>query len=283
MRTLLALLALVIAGALSALLVAAKRWNADSAALVRQLVPPSAETARSLRLSEELATLPPPVRRYLSAALGEDPPTIRFARIEHVGEFLLKSPNEWRSFRSTEYFATQPPGFIWDARIRMAPGLDVRARDALLRGTGSTLGRIAGVFKVVDVQGTPDIASGALYRYLAEAVWLPTALIPSAGVQWTAIDDSTAHATLGIGETSVSLEFHFGSDGLVQRVYTASRAREVGGKAMPTPWEGRFSRYETRHGFLIPIEGEVAWLLPSGRETYWRGRVAEIEYNSPTQ
>jgi len=280
MRSVLLLLALVVAAAVSALLIAATRWNAASAALVRELQRRSVESATPPRLSEELATLPPPVRRYLSAALGDEPPAIRFARIEHAGEFLLKSPNGWRPFRATEYFATQPPGFIWDARIRMAPGLDVRARDALVNGRGSMLGRVAALITVVDVKNTRDMASGTLYRFLAEAVWLPTALLPSAGVQWATIGDSTARATLGTGETTVSLDFHFGSDGLVERVYTPARRRDANGVAVPTPWEGRFARYETRHGFLIPIEGEVAWLLPSGRESYWRGRVTDIKYNT---
>jgi uncharacterized protein DUF6920 len=169
---------------------------------------------------------------------------------------------------------------VWDARISMAPGLAVRVRDALVDGRGSTLGRLAGLITVVDVNGSPDIASGALHRYLAEAAWLPTALLPSSGVLWSAIDDSTARATLGIGETSVWLDFHFGQGGLVERVYTPARARDVGGTAVPTPWEGRFTRYEAQHGFLIPIEAEVAWLLPSGRQAYWRGHVTDIEYTT---
>ena len=283
MRTLLLLLALVIITAVSALLVSAQRWNAASAALVRQLDSLSAESPKPLRLSEELATVPPPVRHYLNAALGSDPRALRFARIEHAGEFLLKAPNEWRPFRSIQHIATRPPGFVWDARIRMAPGLDVRVRDALVAGRGSMLGRVAALFAVVDVKGTPDIASGALHRYLAEAVWVPVALLPSTGVQWSAIDDSTARATLGVGTTSVSLDFHFGSDGLVERVFTPARMRDVAGRGVPTPWEGRFTRYETRNGCLVPTEGEVAWLLPSGRQTYWRGRITDVEYSAASR
>jgi len=279
-RSLLLLLALVVAAAVSALLVAAKRWNAASAALVRELERRSAESPTRLRLSDELATLPPPVQRYLSAALGDDPPTIRFARIAHSGEFLLKQPNEWRPFRSTQYIATDSPGFVWDARIRMVLGLDVRVRDALVNGRGSMLGRVAGLITVVDVKDTPDIASGALHRYLAEAAWAPTALLPSAGAQWTAIDDSTARATLGAGQTSVSLDFHFGTNGLIERVFTPSRMRDVAGRGVPTPWEGRFLHYERRGTFLIPVQAEVAWLLPEGRQAYWRGSVTDIQYGT---
>jgi hypothetical protein len=44
---------------------------------------------------------------------------------------------------------------------------------------------------------------------------------------------------------------------------------------IPTPWEGRWTNYEMRHGILIPLEGEVAWILPDGRRPYWR--VAGLE------
>jgi hypothetical protein len=28
----------------------------------------------------------------------------------------------------------------------------------------------------------------------------------------------------------------------------------------------------------IPLEGEVAWLLPTGERPYWRGRITEIAF-----
>lgn len=193
------LLVLVVTAVVGALIIAASRWNSASTALMRELERQSAERTTSLRPSDELAALPAPVQRYLHAALGDDSPMIQFARIEHAGEFLLKAPNEWRPFYST---------------------------------------------------------------------------------QWTFIDDSTARATLGVAETVVRLEFHFGRDGLVERVYTPARARDVGGRAVSTPWEGRVLRYERREGILIPIEAEVAWILPDGRQPYWRGTVRSVVYDS---
>jgi hypothetical protein len=47
---------------------------------------------------------------------------------------------------------------------------------------------------------------------------------------------------------------------------------------IPTAWEGRWSNYELRDGMRIPIEGEVAWILPEGPKTYWRARITSIVY-----
>ena len=140
------------------------------------------------------------------------------------------------------------------------------------------LASLMGLRQLVHVEGTPDIAAGALHRYLAEAAWFPTALLPSAGVVWTPLDDSSARATLTVGATTVSLDFHFDADGLVQSVFTPERARDVDGRSIPTPWQGRWSSYEERGGMRIPLAGEVEWLLPEGAQVYWRGRVTEIVY-----
>ena len=64
------------------------------------------------------------------------------------------------------------------------------------------------------------------------------------------------------------------------RVYTPARFREVNGEYVPTPWEGTFGDYERTGGFMVPKQGEVAWLLPEGRLAYWRGRVLGAHFES---
>lgn len=276
-----AVVAVLLAAVVAALVTARVRWSRDTAAAVDQLLKSVRPRIAAQDVSAELATLPGPVQRYLARALAEwreGASMVQSARIEQAGEFSMKpGPNGWRPFSATHYAVAQPPGFVWDARISMTP-VSVVVRDALLNGTGSTSANIAGVKRVAHAAGTPEIAAGALHRYLAEAVWFPTALLPSAGVQWAAVDSTTARATLSTPTATVSLDFHFGPDGLVERVYTPARARAVGNATAMTPWEGRFTRYETRNGLLIPIDAEVAWLLPEGRQPYWRGRLTKIEY-----
>ena len=111
---------------------------------------------------------------------------------------------------------------------------------------------------LVNLRGTPEIAQGELMRFLAEAAWYPTALLPSQGVQWKAIDDFCAKATLKDGETAPTLLFRFDENGLIKSVRAEARGRTVAGAVIPTPWEGQWSSYERRDGMCIPTEGEVA-------------------------
>jgi hypothetical protein len=56
------------------------------------------------------------------------------------------------------------------------------------------------------------MAVAALQRCLGEAIWLPTALLPGQRVQWQAIDERRAQATVVAGPARATLEFRFGAD-----------------------------------------------------------------------
>ena len=122
--------------------------------------------------------------------------------------------------------------------------------------------------------------SWVLQRYLAEAVWFPTALLPSEGVSWSEIDDGTAMATLKDSGTTVSLECRFNKVGEITGVFTPGRYREVDGRYELTPWGGHFRNYEERVGIRIPVDADVEWQLPGGDLPYWKGRIVEIEYDT---
>jgi hypothetical protein len=228
---------------------------------------------------QEIEALPPPVRRYFRTVLTDGHPIIAVARFSHEGQFNMGETKEkWNQFESTQVATTRRPGFVWDGRIFMAPGVKAFVHDAYVAGEGSLHAELLGLVTVADLRGTPEVAQGELLRYLAEAAWYPTALLPSQGVCWEAMDDSRARATLCDGVTTVSLEYRFGSEGLIDTARAAARYRTVNGALEATPWEGRFWAYAVRNGIRIPLEGEVAWQLPTGPSPYWRGRITEIAY-----
>ena len=261
-------------------LVARARWRAATNALVARLHSASEHAAPAVHSADELDGLPAPVARYLRTVLPAGQRVPRRVRIAQRGTFAVKPTSDgWRPFTAVQQCTARPVGFVWDARIRMAPGLDFLVRDTFVEGVGSMLGTVLGLVTVVNVHDTPDITAGALVRFLAEAVWLPTALLPSQGVRWTPLDASSARATLTSGVTTVSLDFHFGADGLVERIYTPARGRDVNGTFVPTPWEGRWLEYAERGGLLVPVRGEVAWILPEGPLPYWRGEISDVVYD----
>lgn len=256
----------------------AMHWNRATANLLERL-----ETARSGKDAgscdiHELDALPGPVQHYLRTVLPDDQRLIEAVSMSHEGRFNMAASGEsWKPFTSTQRVVTQRPGFLWDAAVMMMPGLPVRVHDAYIAGTGLLQASLAGVYPLADMQPSAKLDQGELMRYLAEAAWYPTALLPSQGMRWEAVDDHTARATLTDGMLSVSLLFRFGADGLIATV-SGERGRTVGRDIVMTPWEGRWSNYERRDGILVPLQGEVAWLTKEGRLPYWRGRLLALEY-----
>jgi hypothetical protein len=270
--------ALAVAGA-TAVRYGSGRWRARTRALREGLEASRLAPLPALFDAAELDGLPAPVRRYLCSVLSDRQPMIAAVDMAHRGRFNMSdSGQQWKPFQSTQRVVTCRPGFDWDARIAMLPGLSVRVHDAYVAGEGVLHASLLGLAPLVDLHGTPELAEAELMRFLAEAPWYPTALLPSQGVHWQAVDERSALATLTDAAVSASLLFRFGDDGLVESVRAEGRARTVGGLPVPTPWQGRWTAYQWRHGMLVPTEGEVAWIFEDGARPYWRGCIAGLDY-----
>ena len=159
----------------------------------------------------------------------------------------------------------------------MMPLVPVFVRDSYVRGQGAMCAAIASLIPVVDQHGTPEMAAASLQRFLAEAVWLPTSLLPRNGLRWSAIDDSTARVTVTDGPTTVSLDVRFGARGEITGVST-DRFRDVKGRPVLTRWVGTHTDYKRVEDMMIPTTGEVAWILPEGPAPYWRGSLIEVKF-----
>lgn len=252
-------------------------WRRASDRAFRSLEPAPADSNPPVFSIASLVGLPEPVARYFQFALTPGQPIRSHFEFEQEAEFRAGGFDApWCPLTARQRFSTQPPGFVWDARIRMAPLVEVRVRDSYLDGVGAMRGRMAGIVPVADQSGTPELAAGALHRYLAEAVWFPTALLPEQGVSWAPIDGRSARATLTDGAATVSMDFQFAETGEIVQGYTPERFRDVKGTGVPTPWLCKYRGYVQRNGTRIPGEGEVAWVLPDGVLSYWRGKVRPV-------
>ena len=272
------LLALV-ASTVALLWFGAYRWDAGTQELRARLDAARLPTGPSAVDFRELSDLPAPVQRYFHAVLTDGQPMVAGVRMRHTGTFNMgETQAQWKSFTSDQKVVVQRPGFDWDARIAMMPALPVRVHDAYVAGEGILHASLLGLFSLVSVRDTADMAAGELMRFLAEAAWYPTALLPSHGVRWKSVDDRSAYATLTDGNCSVTMLFVFNEAGFIETVQADARGRMVNGKTVPTPWQGRMWNYSKRDGMLVPLDGEVAWLLPTGAMPYWRGRITEIAY-----
>lgn len=281
--TLLKWIAIVIAGFgaayASAFALGAWRWTGTTRDLVARLdagrVPPSIARYSP----DELTGLPAPVQRYFRAVLTDGQPIVTAVTLTQSGMFNLgKTADQWKPFTATQRFTTARPGFVWDANIAMAPGVPVRVVDAFVAGSGLLRPTILGLYAMGTLQGTGEIARGELLRHFAESVWFPTALLPSQGVVWQAVDDLSAQATMTDGPINVTMLFRFGADGLITAIHVDGRATTVGTATVLMPWECRMSNYQTRDGMRVPLTGEALYITPQGEKPYFKGTIDTVVY-----
>jgi hypothetical protein len=227
--------------------------------------------------ARELEGLPAPVQRYFRAVLTDGQPIIGAATLEMAGTINMSATAEqWKPFTSHQRVVTRRPGFLWDAQVDMFPGVPVRVVDSYVAGQGRLMAKLLGLFTVADAHGVGELARGEFMRWFAEAAWYPTALLPSQGVRWAAVDNASANASVIDGPLTLTLLFRFNDAGLIASVRAESRGAGVGKDMVMLPWDCRFSDYRPLDGMLIPMGGEAAWMRPEGRKAYFVGTVTSL-------
>jgi hypothetical protein len=268
------------------------RTHGGQLASARSELPSPTQRPPPLRFEvSELQGLPAPVQRYFRLVLKDGQPLIGAATVDMTGTINM-SPNgeQWKPFTSTQRAVNSVagsssglrPGFLWNAKVTMFPGVTARVEDSYIAGQGQVIAKLFGLFTVAHASGGGEMARGEFMRYFAESPWYPTALLPSQGVRWQAVDDTSANATIVDGPITLTLLFRFNEAGLVASVRAESRGAGVAKKGsaemVMMPWECGLSDYQLRDGMLIPMTGEAAWVRPEGRKVYFVGKVKALSY-----
>ena len=139
------------------------------------------------------------MQRYLRAVLRDGQPIVTGARLQQSGRFNLAADGDrWVPFTARQWVATRRPGFVWDARVALAPGLTVHVHDAYVAGEGLLQPAVAGLVGLAGQRGGGDIAVGvalatacawvieaaALGLFLSFLMWLVGTLLALALSQY---------------------------------------------------------------------------------------------------
>jgi len=259
-----------------AVIYASDLWQSDTNKLRAKLIGGRQTIKPQIYDQTEIEGLPDPVQRFFQTVLKDGQAIVAAVKLSQQGHFNLnEKEDKWNPFTATQLVITQRLGFDWDARIQMALGLNAFVHDTYILGQGNLQASLLGLFTLANMRNTPELNQGELLRFLAEAVSYRTALLPSQGVCWEAINDTSARGTLTYGATTVSLVFHFNPEGVIDTIRAETRYRD---KLTAMPWCGRFWEYSVRNGMLIPLEGEVGWEHPERLRLYFKGRITELNY-----
>jgi hypothetical protein len=286
----------------------------------------------------ESVELPDVVRRYFQQVLPSEHSSLTIHSVQLHQEGLFMFGSSWVPFEAQETIrAVSPPGFVWDATISMTPRFQqkdlqksllptMQVCDALVDGGKQAYLRAAlvNVFDSIYAKSTIEedddqsaeedqfLWVGEAMRWLAEAVVVPTALLPERGmVQWSPLAGQAEHrAVLRLNDPrsmagnsenrhvqAVSLEVDFDPDtGLITQVsglrpYERDVLDEQG-DLFPLfthkrtswewrPWVGRMYNYKkVAGGISIPQNMEAGWVNDDGDvELYFKGFNEALVYS----
>jgi hypothetical protein len=221
--------------------------------------------------------LPEPVQKCIrhGGFIGRE--RVRTVRLRQRGSIRLKKEQRWMSFAAEQYYTTDPPAFIWNGRMKLGPLALATARDRYDQGRGSMVVKLLSLYKVVNASGR-ELDQGAMVRYLNEAMWFPAAYLNSC-IQWEAVDDASAKATMSFEGTTASATLHFSRDGTITN-FVAERYMTVGSEYRLETWSTPISEYAEIRGVRIPVKGTAVWNLSDGDFEYIRTELTDIEYNN---
>ena len=259
-------LAVPLAGIVIARALAARQLRRDA----RQLFAAADNGPARVYHEAQLAGLPAPVQRYFRHVLPAGQPYLRGLRLRHGGQFKTDFKQDWVPIRGEQYITANPAGFIWQGTTRQ-----FTARDEYVAGRGGLTVRLFGAVPIVRGHG-PHFDQGELLRWLAEAAWLPTALLPGRHIAWTAVDDHSARLRLTHAGQAVACLVRFNER---NEIAACEASRYITDTEM-LPWQGRFSQYRRHQGMLVPFAGEASWVVDGQRRPYAQFVVQELDYEA---
>jgi hypothetical protein len=239
---------------------------------LRQMEKALARSAGSAFDERALDGLPSPVASFFRSSVAPGTPATASARIRMRGRIKI---GRWLPFRAIEVL-TPMAGFVWAAR---AAGV-ISGSDRFVDGRGGMDWRLFGMIRVMHASG-PDVSRSAAERAAAEAVWVPTSLLPGFGVDWSASGDEHITARYQIADYPVEIHCALADDARLRSIVFQRWGDPDGtGEFAPHPFGGEFSAHATFNGLTIPSEGRFGWHYGTDRWSdgeFFRYRITGLE------
>lgn len=220
----------------------------------------------------EIEGLPEPVKRYFRAAIAQGTPLARTTQIKMRGSIKLQ---RWMPFRAQQILNPHT-GYVWQARVAWLIG----GADFYANGAGGMDWRLLGLKQLVHAEG-PDVSRASAARGAAEAVWIPTAVLPRYGVQWIAEDDHHIGASWTIDGHAFSSRYTIGNDAKITSVvFDRWGDPDDTGTWGIHPFGGEVTGHDTFSGLTVPGSGRMGWFYGTERwddGEFFRFRITDLK------
>lgn len=225
-----------------------------------------------------LASLPPPAQRLLRRALPAGVALSPAVELTMQGEIRLG--RRWLRFTADQILVADR-GFVWSAIVG-GPIVRFVGADLLTANDARMEFRLHRLIPVVRASGS-DLRRSAQGRLAAETVaWLPQALTPQLGAEWTPVDDERAIVALAASGATVEVEVCVTDDGGLQWL-GLDRWNDSAKPPSLVPFGGTVeSSHAAANGVQLAGSGTVGWAFRTDGEAdgrFFRYRITGAHFH----
>lgn len=226
--------------------------------------------------SAAIANLPPLIQKYLekSGYIGSERRSHLTMEYKDVDFGLGVDKPRLKIDYTHMDFADSPDRLAFiDSKMF---GVPFQGYDYYTDGKGGMKGVLAKLFTLFDQTG-PEMDKACLITYLAEAFFLPDALLKDF-ITFTQVDERTVEATITNKGVAASGVFHF-NDSYEMTSFTTNDRGQIApdGTIEYTPWEAQCENYkEYSDGIRRPTVFRAVWKNKDGDFIYFDGKISRV-------
>lgn len=137
---------LAVAAGIGLVALGRSHWQASTRARMAGLEAARLSTPADRYDAREIEGLPVPVQRCFRAVLNDGQPIIIAATIGLAGTINMSATGkQWKPFTSTQRAVAPRPGFLWNGRVAMLPGVPAYVHDSYIDGVGALHAALLGL------------------------------------------------------------------------------------------------------------------------------------------
>ncbi|WP_029432356.1 DUF6544 family protein [Blastococcus sp. URHD0036] len=240
---------------------------------------PAVATEGAPVTEDDLAALPPPVRRYLHAMGVVGRPRTRSFRAHLSGRFRRGPDAPWMPCDAWQYNTVDGITRLFRMRLLVGRAVPLWGWDTYRAGHGRMRGKLLGLVPVANGSG-PEFDTSELVTWLDDAVLMAPGMLLDPRVGWEETGaDSFRVAVTDAGRT-VGAEVRLGAHGRPYDVRTDDRWADLPGGLVRATWSTPVLDWGVVDGRPRLGRACAVWHLPDGRELpYGDMTVTDLEYD----
>lgn len=218
----------------------------------------------TLFFQTQVAEQPEVVRRYFQWTFDDGTPIAHAARFLMTGRIRLGRGKPWMPHHSEEVIRPGE-GFLWTASV--SGSLPISGSDSFMDGQGAMQWRLLSLLPVMTA-ANDNITRAARWRFVAEYIFVPGALLPSERVKWEATGDHSANVTIYHDGIAHPMHLDFDLEGMPRKVSFERWGdfESEGGIWQPIPYAVRCKGVFRKGGYSLPRQYAASWWADTDRE-----------------